>query len=192
MKAYPLINALGVVGYILLVIGIISALQSPNTPDKGILAPVFLLTLFTLSVAVMAFLFFYQPFKLYFDNRRKEALVYFIKTISYVALMVLITFFMLLYFRPADSITFPKGGEKLVQGQSYVLTWTGGREEVTQIFLVDMSLKDKNTSASIVDRIYGIENKHVYEYMIPTNIQPGKYQFQIGSETSPTFEVVAR
>lgn len=192
MKPTPLINALGAGVYILIVVGIISALQSPNTPDKGILAPIFLLSFFTLSAAVMAFIFFYKPFMLYFDNHRKESLIYFMKTVGYFSLIVLICFFSLLYFRQKDSITFPKGGEKLVQGQSYQLTWTGGREEITQIFLVDTSLKEKNTSASISDRIYGIENKHTYNYTIPTNIKPGTYEFQIGKQTSPTFEIVSK
>lgn len=192
MKINPAFNALAVVVYILAVVGIIYSLQSPNTPDKGILAPIFLLSLFTLSAAVMAFLFFYQPFKLYFDNHKKEALVYFMKTVGYLAVVVVIFFSALLYFREANSITFPRGGEKLVQGQSYQLTWTGGREETTQIFLIDTSLKDIGTSASISDRIYGIENKHAYTYTIPTNIKPGTYEFQIGSQTSATFDIVSK
>jgi membrane protease YdiL (CAAX protease family) len=192
MKINPFTNALAVVVYILVVVGIITALQSPNTPDKGILAPLFLLSLFTLSAAVMAFLFFYQPFKLYFDNHRKEAVMYFMKTVGYLAVVVLIFFSSLLYFRATNSITFPKGGERLIQGQSYELTWTGGREEITQIFLIDVSLKDEGTSASISDRIYGIENKHAYTYTIPATMKPGTYEFQIGSLTSPTFEIVPK
>lgn len=184
-------NALGAVLYILIVAGIIYALQSPNTPDT-ILAPIFLLSLFTLSGAVMAFLFFYQPFRLYFDNHRKEALIYFMKTVGFFALAVGITFSSLLYFRAANSITFPKGGEKLVQSHAYELTWTGGREETIQIVLVDVSLKDEGTSASISDRIYGVENKHSYTYIIPADMKPGMYEFQIGSLTSPTFEIVSK
>jgi hypothetical protein len=191
MKINPLINALAAGGYILIVAGIIYALQSPNTPDT-IFAPIFILSLFTLSAAVMAFIFFYQPFKLYFDNRRKEGLMYFIKTVGYFAALVLVTFFTLLYFRATNSITFPKGGERLTQGQSYELTWTGGREETTQIFLIDTSLKEEGTSASISDRIYGIENKHKYNYTIPTNIPAGIYQFQIGSMTSAPFEIISK
>jgi hypothetical protein len=192
MKLNPFINALAIVSYILLVVGIIYALQSPNTPDKGILAPLFLLSLFTLSVAVMTFLFFYQPFKLYCNNRQKEGLTYFIKTIGYLAVVVLLYFFTLLYFRTTNSITFPKGGETLLQGESYQLTWTGGREETLQIALLDMSRKDENTSASISDKIYGIENKHGYTYTIPTNTKPGTYRFQIGSQTSQTFEIISK
>jgi hypothetical protein len=192
MKINPFINALLAGIYILIVVGIIYALQSPNTPDNTILAPIFLLSLFTLSAAVMAFLFFYQPLKLYFDNRQKEAVMYFMKTIAYFAVVVIISFSALLYFRATNSITFPKGGEKLVQGQSYQLTWTGGREETTQIFLIDTSLKDQGSSVSISDRIYGIENKHTYTYTIPVNMKPGTYQFQIGSLTSQPFDIVPK
>jgi len=192
MKINPFLNALAAGIYILVVVGIIYALQSPNTPDTGILEPIFLLSLLTLSTAVMAFLFFYQPFKLYFDNHRKEAVVYFMKTIGCFAIMVLLSFFALLYFRVPDSITFPKGGERLIQGQTYELTWTGGREEITQIFLIDTSLKDKGASVSISDRIYGIENKHAYSYTVPASTKPGTYQFQIGSQTSPTFDIVSK
>jgi hypothetical protein len=191
MKINPILNALGAGIYILIVAGIIYALQSPNTPDT-ILAPIFLLSLLTLSAAVMAFLFFYQPFKLYFDNHRKEALVYFTKTVGYFAVLVLISFSTILYFRAPDSITFPKGGEKLIQGQTYNLAWVGGREEVLDIFLIDTSLKDKGASVSVADRVYGIENKHAYSYTIPATLKPGTYQFQIGSQTSPTFDVVSK
>jgi hypothetical protein len=191
MKINPFTNALAAGIYILAVVGIIYTLQSPNTPDT-ILAPIFLLSLLTLSAAVMAFLFFYQPLRLYFDDKRQEALSYFVKTVSCFAVMVLISFSALLYFRATNSVTFPKGGEKLVQGQSYELTWTGEREKTVQIFLVDTSLKEQGTSASISDRVYGIENKHRYTYTIPASMKPGKYEFQIGSLTSPTFDIVTK
>jgi hypothetical protein len=192
MKINPFINALGAITYVLLVVSIIYALQSPNTPDSGILGPIFLLSLLTLSAAVMAFLFFYQPLKLYFDNHHQEAVTYFLKTVGYFAVAVMFSFIALLYFRVPDSITFPQGGEKLVQGQTYQLTWTGGREEITQIFLIDTSLKDQGASVSITDRVYGIENKHVYSYTVSPTIKPGTYEFQIGKQTSPTFEIVSK
>lgn len=192
MKTNPLFNALAAGTYILMVVGVIYALQSPNTPDKGILAPLFLLGLFTLSAAVMAFLFFFQPFKLYFENRQKDALAYFMKTLWYFSIMVFLLFFTLLYFRVPNTITFPNGGEKLIQGQSYELTWSGGREEITQIFLIDTSLEDRGVSVSISDRIYGIENAHRYTYTVPLNIPPGTYRFQIGSQKSQAFDIVAK
>jgi membrane protease YdiL (CAAX protease family) len=191
MKMKPILNALAAGAYIFLVVGIIYALQSPNTPDT-IFAPLFLLSLFTLSAAVMAFIFFYEPFKLYFDNHRKEALSYFMKTVGYFAVLVIVVFFTLLHFRVPDTITFPRGGEKLVQGQTYEITWTGGREKTLQIFLIDTSLKDKGASVSVTDRVYGIENKHAYSYTVPATVKPGTYEFQIGSQTSPAFDIVSK
>jgi hypothetical protein len=192
MKIHPLLNALGAGAYILAVVGIIYALQSPNTPDSGVLGPVFLLGLLTLSAATMAFLFFYQPLRLYMDNERKEALSYFMKTVGYFAAMVFLSFVALMYFRAPDSITFPAGGEKLVQGQTYELTWTGGRDKTLHIFLIDPSIEDEGASVSIADRVYGITNKHVYSYTVPEAIKPGTYQFEIGSERSKAFEIVAK
>lgn len=192
IKPNPLFNAVAIILYILIVVGLIFSLQSPNTPDVGILAPVFLLSLFTLSVAVMAFLFFYQPFKLYFDSRRNEALTYFIKTIGYFAGIVLVFFAALMFFRTPESITFPVGGEKLIQGEAYTLTWTGGREKVMQIFLVDTKMKGTDAAVAVKDKIYGIENIHSYTYSVPTTTKPGTYEFQIGSMTSGTFEIISK
>ncbi len=90
----------------------------------------------------------------------------------------------------ASTITSPRGGETFVQGQTYTLTWTGGIDP-TNIFLIDMSLKDEGASVSISDRIYGIQNNHTYEYTVPADMKPGEYQFQIGDVTSEPFEVVA-
>jgi hypothetical protein len=191
MKMNPFLNAVAAGAYILLVVGIIYALQSPNTPDS-ILAPIFLLSLFTLSAAVMAFLFFFQPLRLYVDGNHKEALAYFAKTLGSFAAMVLISFSALLYFRTEDAITFPLGGEKLVQGETYTLTWTGGRGKDMQIFLIDTALKDMGASISISDRIYGIPNTHSYDYTVPPAMKPGTYEFQIGGMESEEFEIVSK
>ena len=48
------------------------------------------LALLVLSVAVMAFLFGYEPFKLYFDNKRGEAIRFFAKTLGFFALFAAI------------------------------------------------------------------------------------------------------
>lgn len=49
--------------------------------EDSFLAPVAMISLFTLSAAVMAYLFGYQPFQLYFDNKRKEAVNLFLQTV---------------------------------------------------------------------------------------------------------------
>lgn len=89
----------------------------------------------------------------------------------------------------SSTITFPKGGEKLVRGNVYTLSWTGGTDPVS-IFLVDRSLKDKGTSVAITDRVYGIKNTGGYSYMVPTSTPLGEYELRIGSQTSNPFSIV--
>jgi hypothetical protein len=91
----------------------------------------------------------------------------------------------------SSTILFPKGGEQLKQGETYLLLWTGG-PDTTQIFLIDRTLKDQGASVSVSDRIYGIENQHSYEYTVPTTTPPGEYEFQIGEITSAAFRIIAR
>jgi hypothetical protein len=52
-----------------------------NKPDT-FFAPIVVLSVFTLSVAVMAFLFFYQPLMLFIEGKKKEAINLFIKTVG--------------------------------------------------------------------------------------------------------------
>jgi hypothetical protein len=87
-------------------------------------------------------------------------------------------------------ITFPKGGENLIAGDTYTLTWTGGPAE-TQIFLINTELKSQGASVSVSDRIYGVKNTGTYQYRIPQNIAFGTYEIQIGNSTSNTFKIVS-
>jgi hypothetical protein len=91
----------------------------------------------------------------------------------------------------SSTVTSPVGGERLTQGETYTLSWTGGADPI-QIFLVDRSLKDSGASVSITDRIYGIRNEHVYNYTVPTSTKPGEYEFQIGDAISQPFQIVER
>lgn len=55
-----------------------------NGPEN-LLMPIGMLSLFVLSVAVMAYMFFYQPIIMFLDGKRKEALHFFLQTISVFA-----------------------------------------------------------------------------------------------------------
>ena len=86
MSKNPLINALGASAYILLVVSImtlVSQTQS-NKPDT-FFAPIAVLFMLTLSVAVMAYLFFYQPVLLLIDGKKKEAVSLFVRTVGIFA-----------------------------------------------------------------------------------------------------------
>jgi hypothetical protein len=86
MSKNPIINAVSAAGYIGLVVSVINllSLTNSNKPDTAF-APVVFLSLLTLSVTVMAFLFFYQPLLLFIEGKKKEALNLFIKTVGVFA-----------------------------------------------------------------------------------------------------------
>jgi len=96
MSKNPLINALSAVAYIFLGVVIMTFGTKPlsNKPDT-FFAPVVFLSLLTLSVAVMAFLFFYAPLQLFIDGKKKEALDLFVKTVAIFAVFTAIALILL-------------------------------------------------------------------------------------------------
>jgi len=86
MTKNPIINALSASAYIILGVTIMSFVTKPlrNKPDT-FFAPVVFLSLLTLSVAVMAFLFFYQPLMLFIEGKKKEAVNLFVQTVGIFA-----------------------------------------------------------------------------------------------------------
>lgn len=86
MSKNPLFNALGASGYIILVVSVMTLLShtQKNKPDT-FLAPVLFLSLFTLSAAVMAYVFFYQPLQLFLEGKRKRAVNLFLQSVAYFA-----------------------------------------------------------------------------------------------------------
>ena len=64
-------------------------------PDTT-LAPMAMISLFTLSAAIMGYIFGYTPFQLYFDGKRKEAVKLFLQTVATfgsITLFILILLF---------------------------------------------------------------------------------------------------
>jgi predicted membrane channel-forming protein YqfA (hemolysin III family) len=96
MSKNPLINALSASAYIILGVTIMTFVTKPlqNKPDT-FFAPVVFLSLLTLSVAVMAFLFFYQPLQLLIEGKKKEAVNLFVKTTGIFAAITVIALFLL-------------------------------------------------------------------------------------------------
>jgi valyl-tRNA synthetase len=63
----------------------------PDTPDKGgLLIPMVMLSLFTLSAAVMGYLFVSEPLMMYFDGKKKEAVSFFLTTVASFAAVTLV------------------------------------------------------------------------------------------------------
>ena len=87
MTKNPLINALSASVYIILVITVMTFATKPlqNKPDT-FFTPVVFLSLLTLSVAVMAYLFFYQPLMLFIEGKKKESVKLLTQTIGFFAI----------------------------------------------------------------------------------------------------------
>ena len=86
MAKNPLINAIGASVYIFAVVTIMTLATQPlrGKPDT-FFAPIIVLFVLTLSVAVMAYMFFYQPLMLFIDGKKKEAVNLFVKTMGIFA-----------------------------------------------------------------------------------------------------------
>ena len=88
----PFVNALAASLYII-AIGLIMNFGSTHAPkDNPPLAAIAVISLFTLSAAVMGYLFCYQPAQLYFEGKKKEAVRLFLKTVAVFALITVILF----------------------------------------------------------------------------------------------------
>ncbi len=96
MTKNPILNALGAAIYIGLVVSVINLLSitQGNKPDTAF-APVVFLSLLTLSVAVMATVFFYQPLQLFIDGKKKQAVDLFIKTVGVFAVFTILVLVLL-------------------------------------------------------------------------------------------------
>ena len=82
------LNAIAAFVYILAVVLVMSSLERlTGGREDGLLAPVAFLSLFTLSAAVMASLFFGKPAMLYVDGKKKEALMMLCWTIGTFAVI---------------------------------------------------------------------------------------------------------
>lgn len=96
MTKNPIINALSAASYIGLVVGVMNLIMKtqgskPDTP----FAPVVFLSILTLSVTIMAYLFFYQPLQLLLEGKKKEALNLSIQTIGVFGIFTVVILILL-------------------------------------------------------------------------------------------------
>lgn len=96
MSKNPIINALSASVYIILVVSVMTFITRPlnNKPDT-FLAPITMLFVLTLSVAVMAYLFFYQPLQFFIEGKKKEGINLFIKTVGIFAAITAVVLILL-------------------------------------------------------------------------------------------------
>ncbi len=96
MSKNPVINALCASGYIVLVVTVMNfIMQTQKDKPDTIFAPIIVLSVLTLSVTVMAYLFFYQPFQLFIDGKKKQAVNLFTKTVGVFAVFTTVVLLLL-------------------------------------------------------------------------------------------------
>lgn len=87
MTKNPFINAVSALGYIVFIVLVMTwGTKMAPGPDT-FMAPLAAVSLFTLSAAVMGYLFCFQPIQLYFDGKKKPAVELFLKTVGIFGLM---------------------------------------------------------------------------------------------------------
>lgn len=97
MTKNPILNALAAIAYIIIVAAtMFYGSTHPGPADDSFFAPIALISLFTLSAAVMGYIFLGQPLQLYLDDKKKEAVNLFLRTVAIFAgltVVMLIIFF---------------------------------------------------------------------------------------------------
>lgn len=91
MTKNPLLNALSATLYIVFVTTVLTLGEKLVGPKDTFLAPIAMISLFTLSAAVMGFVFLYQPGVLYFDGKKKEGVSLFLKTLGTFGILTIIS-----------------------------------------------------------------------------------------------------
>jgi len=76
----PFINSILAEAYIVFIVWIMHFFAKPNTPDT-FYDSIAALSIFTLSAAIMGFLFLGEPLQLYLNGQKKEAVSFFLKTV---------------------------------------------------------------------------------------------------------------
>lgn len=90
-----------------------------------------------------------------------------------------------------EKILFPTENVTLYTGQKYNLRWVASfPDQKIAIFLIDSALEKVGTSVSIVDRVYDVPNSGNFDYIVPENLDTGKYRVTIGDLNSNYFNIV--
>jgi hypothetical protein len=97
MSKNPILNALLAGGYIVLVVTVTNYVGHFTNDNKSpIVGPIAFLSLFTLSVATMGYLFIFQPLQLYLDGQKKQGVNLFLQTLGSFAVLTILVLALLL------------------------------------------------------------------------------------------------
>ena len=90
MTKNPLINALSATLYISLIAFVMFYGLKNADHSESVVIPIAMISLFTLSAAVMGYIFLSQPLQLYLDGKKKEAVNLFMRTVGIVAVITVL------------------------------------------------------------------------------------------------------
>ncbi|MCL4374877.1 hypothetical protein M1523_03365 [Patescibacteria group bacterium] len=85
MSRNPILNGLSASAYIVVLVLVMNFGTKLAPRSSQLVAPVAVVSLFTLSAAVMGYIFCYQPIQLYFDGKKKAAAQLFLRTVAVFA-----------------------------------------------------------------------------------------------------------
>lgn len=86
----PIINAVLASIYIVAIVSVMNYTgKTFSDSDAGMLMPIIMLSLLTLSVVMMFSFFFLNPVQLYTAGKKKEALAFFTQTLTAFAILTL-------------------------------------------------------------------------------------------------------
>lgn len=85
MTKNPFINAGAALAYIVTIALLMSYITRAVSSDVPILTPILALSVFTLSAAVMGYIFVSQPLRLYLDGEKQAGVSLFLQTIGVFA-----------------------------------------------------------------------------------------------------------
>jgi hypothetical protein len=88
----PFLNAVFATLYITGVVSVLSYLEGTRLEGSGefFLVPIAFLSMFTLSASVMGYLFLGQPFMLYNEGKKAEAVKFFFTTVATFAAITMV------------------------------------------------------------------------------------------------------
>jgi hypothetical protein len=88
----PFINAFVAVLYIVLVASVMYYGPKLAGKQETIIVPIAMISLFTLSAAVMGYLFFYEPFQFFMSGEKRKAVNLFLQTVAVFACITVVAF----------------------------------------------------------------------------------------------------
>jgi hypothetical protein len=96
MSKSPILNALVATAYIVVLVVVMTFGSRMVPHPNAIVMPVVMISLFTLSAAVMGYVFCYTPIQLYFDGKKKQAVNLFLHTVTAFACITALALVLLL------------------------------------------------------------------------------------------------